>query len=212
MAKRTRGGHPPQQQPESTACHETPAAPAAPRDSSGRWLPGGPSPNPGGIPRQVYELRRLALDNARTALERAIEMIQDADPKTAAVGISTVLERGLGRPSAPSELPDDTTARAVDTTPAGLLTVAMTTLGRVLAHQQARLDAGHPLGAGEIETLSEAARTLSVLAKEERQLQKDGAAAALSDEALVAAVLSALPLERLRAALAERETAPGEAA
>jgi hypothetical protein len=188
--------------PENTA----PDAP--PRDTSGRWLAGGPSPNPGGIPKRALELRRLALEHAPEALARAIAMMSHYDAEVADIGITHVLNRALGRPSAPAELPEDEApSTPVDTTPNGLLTLSMAALGRVLANLHGRADAGHPLSQAEVETLASAARTLSVLAKEERELQKAGPGAALSDEALVDAVLKALPLEKLRAALAEKERA-----
>lgn len=178
----------------------------SPRDEAGRFPPG-VSGNPGGVPKQALELRKSALQHAPRALQRAVELMEDTDPKAAGIGIGFILERGLGRPGPPSELPDGTMAEVVDASPSALLSLSMKALGRVLAHLEARALAGHPLSNSEVETLSEAARTLSVLAKEERELAKDSAGAKLSDAELKAAVLGGLTPEELQAELERRRAA-----
>lgn len=176
------------------------------RDERGRVAKGGGSLNPGGVPRRSLELRQLALRSAERALQRAIEMVDDADPKVADLGIAHVLNRALGRVGAPSELPDDVQAEGTpDTTPAGLLSLAMTGLARVLAHLNKRAASGQPLSEAESKTLAEAAATLATLAREEREQAKAAPGSAMTQAELEAAVLAALPLERLRAAIAERE-------
>jgi hypothetical protein len=66
------------------------------------------------------------------------------------------------------------------------------------------LAAGSPVSEAEIASIREQAQTLSTLAREQRELAKSGPGADLTDEALVAKVLGAVPYEKLQAALDER--------
>lgn len=176
-----------------------------PRDAKGRVLPGGGSLNPGGVPRAALELRRLALTRAEDAMRRAFEMVEDPDPQVAEIGIRIVLGRALGKESAPAELPDDTPAVGnVDTSPAGLVQLSKQGLAVGLAHLNAKAAAG-TITSAETNTLVDLSRALSILAKEERELTKEGPGANLPDDALADAVLSKLPTEKIAAHLAARE-------
>jgi hypothetical protein len=178
------------------------------RGEGGRLLPGGGSLNPGGVPKQALELRRLALKHAPRALKKAIRMLSDSDPKVQDMGITHVLNRALGRPGAPSELPDDAPeSQAPEASPQALLSLSLKGLAHVLSVFETRRASGAPMSAEEMATLADTSRTLATLAREERELSKQGVGAGLADAELVAAVLSALPVERLREALREREAA-----
>lgn len=177
-----------------------------PRDARGRVLPGGGSLNPGGVPKAALELRRLALQSAERAMARAVEMVEDPEPEVAAIGIRIILGRALGRESAPAELPDDSApVGEVDTSPAGLLDLSKRGLAVGLAHLNAKAEAGQ-ITSAETNTLVDLARALAILAKEEREIGKEGAGANLPDDALAEAVLGKLPLERIAAHLEARRT------
>lgn len=77
----------------------------ADRDEKGRWLPGGPSPNPKGRPVVLAELRKLARQHTTMAMDRLVEIIQDDKQlgATRVAAISLLLDRGYGKPVQPIE-------------------------------------------------------------------------------------------------------------
>ncbi len=65
------------------------------------WIKGGPSPNPGGRPAIIGELRDLAREHTVEAVETLVSVIRDpAAPHAARVTAAReILDRGFGRPS-----------------------------------------------------------------------------------------------------------------
>lgn len=180
-------------------------APADPRrDEHGRILPGH-TLNPGGVPKEALRLRKVALESAGEALEIAAEMMRSDNPLAQNFGITHILNRALGRDGPASDLPDDETEipENLDTSPASLHAMATRGLARSLLHLEARAKS-RVLSPGEIELQAEAAKALSTLLKEERELEKAGASGKLSDADLRREVLKSVPLEELQAAITER--------
>jgi hypothetical protein len=62
------------------------------------WVKGGPSPNPGGRPRVVHEVRELARAHTARAIERLADMLDDEDGRVVVAAASTLLDRGWGKP------------------------------------------------------------------------------------------------------------------
>lgn len=197
MAKRANPGKTPENK-----------TPEVPRDEKGRILPGF-SGNPGGIPAKALEARRLALESMAKVMERAKEAIeQDDDREHLRWGADFIADRGLGRRGKGAELPDEVAPEIpTDTSPAAMLTLAKRGLARVLSHLERRAASGHPLSDSEVSILTEASRTLSTLANEEREQQKAGVAGSMTDAELREAVLAAMPTEAIEAALAARREA-----
>lgn len=73
----------------------------ADRDGSGRWQKGGASPNPGGRPREVGDMRELAKAHSAEAIETLAEIMRDKDAPPAArtAAATALLDRGFGRPA-----------------------------------------------------------------------------------------------------------------
>lgn len=175
------------------------------RAPNGRVVAGGGSLNPGGMPKRVAELRRIALDKAEAWLTRLDELTKCGDPMVEVMALKTAIPRALGRESSPDEMVDDTPLPPPgETTPAALLTRALHLLERSLARREAQLAAGTALSEGQLAALGEQAQTLATLAREERELAKSPPGADLSDEALIDQVLAAVPKEKLKAAIAAR--------
>lgn len=78
------------------------AAEISRRDSRGRWVRGGPSPNPGGRPKEVGHVRELARQHTGEAIATLVEILRHGTPDRARVAAAQVLlERGWGRPEQP---------------------------------------------------------------------------------------------------------------
>jgi|SRR6516164_535610 len=70
---------------------------------SGRWAPGR-SPNPGGRPKIVADVRDLARQHTRTALETLVEICRHGKTESARVAAAnSLLDRGWGKPPASLE-------------------------------------------------------------------------------------------------------------
>jgi hypothetical protein len=73
----------------------------ADRDEQGRWRRGGASPNAGGRPKVVGDLRELARVHTPEALAVLVEVMNDRDAPAAArvAAAGHVLDRGYGKPA-----------------------------------------------------------------------------------------------------------------
>jgi hypothetical protein len=188
--------------PQSTATEAK-----AVRDGQGRFVPGTPSPNPGGLPKAVAQARRDALAFVPGWLERLNE-ISDSDDEVAAVmAIKTGLARALGREAAPHEMPDDSPLPEGLGTPSTpeLLDLAKKLLGRSLRRIESKISAGEAVPDATLVALGDHLKTLKGIADEERELAKQGPAANIPDAELVAKVLAAVSLEQLEKALSARK-------
>jgi hypothetical protein len=188
---------------------EVPEHPVDPRrDALGR-IKAGNTINPGGIPALALELRKLALANAEDALRLAIEWMHSKDEDTAERGLRIVLERALGKDGRVKDLPVDAAALPeLDTSPAGLLGLSTRALARVLQHLERRAASGEALSPEETSQLTDAARMLGALAKEEREQQKTGPERNLPSDVLLQRLLPMLPDSVLRQEMARRDAAP----
>lgn len=183
---------------------KTVKAAAVVRDTKGRIVSG--SLNPGGVPKAALELRKLALGNAERALERARELMENENPVAANFGITHILNRSLGKDGSAADLPDDEVELPdeIPTSPAELHTLAM----RGLARSLLLLEKQRILSPAQIELQAEAAKALSTLLGEERELVKSGPGGNLSDEKLLEEILGSVPLDRLKSVLVKRLRAP----
>ncbi len=67
------------------------------RDATGAWKPGGPSPNPGGVPKMAREMRKYALAHCQDAIDRLVEWMHCDDGKYSIPACQAILDRGLGK-------------------------------------------------------------------------------------------------------------------
>ncbi|MDI6824722.1 MAG: hypothetical protein QME87_10275 [Bacillota bacterium] len=69
------------------------------RDRHGRWLKGS-TPNPGGRPKEIAEVRELARQHTEEAISVLVEIMLDPEAKHAArvAAANALLDRGWGRP------------------------------------------------------------------------------------------------------------------
>ena len=58
----------------------------------------GQSGNPGGRPKEVAEVRKLAQEHGRAAIERLVELMASENERTAVAACEAILNRGYGRP------------------------------------------------------------------------------------------------------------------
>src|SRR5579884_4019901 len=65
--------------------------------SSSAWKPG-QSGNPRGRPTVAAEIRDLARNHAREAIERLVALVQSDNPQVALRAAEALLDRGYGRP------------------------------------------------------------------------------------------------------------------
>jgi hypothetical protein len=80
------------------------------RDARGRWLPGTPPPapgfpkgqsgNPGGLPKTVAEIRKLALSHSPRALDVLVKTLDSDDEAHRMTAAMAVLDRAGVRPIA----------------------------------------------------------------------------------------------------------------
>jgi hypothetical protein len=71
------------------------------------------SPNPGGRPAVLREVRDLARQHTARAIERLAAMLDDEDGRVVVAAASVLLDRGWGKPEQ-AVVADVTVARAVD--------------------------------------------------------------------------------------------------
>lgn len=73
----------------------------ADRDASGKWVKGAASPNPGGRPREVADVRDLAKSYTAEAIETLAKIMQaeDSPPTARVAAASALLDRGYGKPA-----------------------------------------------------------------------------------------------------------------
>ncbi len=71
-----------------------------PRDPNGRWLPGGRSPNAGGLSQEKRELIDLARERSPAALDKIFAIMNDetVPPAVQLVAAGMILDRGYGKP------------------------------------------------------------------------------------------------------------------
>jgi hypothetical protein len=175
------------------------------RDDKGRITPGSGSLNPGGVSRRALEFRRWAQSRLDRAQERLDELLESGDPDDIKFAITEIAARAAGKHAPPSELPDDITPRpGGDASPQSLLNRTCAAYALVLGRFEAKAEVGAPMSESEIASMREMAQTLATLAREERELAKSGPGADLTDEALVAKVLEAVPREKLEMELDAR--------
>ncbi len=70
----------------------------------------GTSGNPGGKPKGE-DVRALARKNTKRAMERIVELIEDADPRVALMAAKEVLDRAYGKPKVAEDSDDDPNSR-----------------------------------------------------------------------------------------------------
>src|SRR4030088_2714237 len=79
----------------------TPEHEPARRGAGGKWLPG-KSPNPGGRPAVVADIRDLARQHSGTAVNTLVHIAENGKQESARVAAaSALLDRGWGRPTQP---------------------------------------------------------------------------------------------------------------
>ena len=77
------------------------------RGPQGQWLPGS-SPNPGGRPKIIEDIRDLAREHTETAINALVHIAQKGKQESARVAAaSALLDRGWGRPTQPIAGDDD---------------------------------------------------------------------------------------------------------
>ena len=78
------------------------------RDPNGRWLPGGRSPNAGGLSREKRELIDLARERSPAALDKIFAIMSDdaVPPAVQLVAAGMILDRGYGKPRQMTETGD----------------------------------------------------------------------------------------------------------
>src|SRR5207248_10062591 len=71
------------------------------RGPQGQWLPGS-SPNPGGRPKIIEDIRALAREHTATAINALVRIAESGKQESARVAAaSALLDRGWGRPTRP---------------------------------------------------------------------------------------------------------------
>jgi hypothetical protein len=68
------------------------------REANGRFRPGF-TPNPGGRPKIVEEIKSLARQHAPEAFRRVCELVGSEDERTALAAAQEILNRAYGRPT-----------------------------------------------------------------------------------------------------------------
>jgi hypothetical protein len=72
------------------------------RDPNGRWLPGGRSPNAGGLAREKRELIDLARERSPAALDKIFAIMNDetVPPTVQLAAAGMIIDRGYGKAKA----------------------------------------------------------------------------------------------------------------
>jgi len=78
------------------------------RDPNGRWLPGGRSPNAGGVSQEKRELIDLARERSPAALDKIFAIMNDetVPPAVQLAAAGMILDRGYGKPKMSIETGD----------------------------------------------------------------------------------------------------------
>lgn len=185
--------------PEKTPQH----APAGPeRDKSGKWLPGGPSPNPAGRSKTFRETRALFLDRLPRAIQRVDEWMESDDFEKQRAAVEVTFLRAIGKPAKPSELPPIEAPPSVrpEQADAGMmLSEVREMLAGGIATMRQQQQAGE-LGPEGLESLGRLGQAIGGLLKAEAEASRASKLSALSVDELLALV----PEETLRAALEKR--------
>lgn len=103
-----------------------------------------------------------------------------------------------------AELPEaapEAACGTLDAAPATLLASAQRNLARVIARQSALIESGQPMTEAQLSATGDMAKTLALLAKEERELSRFSSAGSMTDADLIRAALENLPAEALGLAL-----------
>jgi hypothetical protein len=68
---------------------------------AGKWEKGGPSPNPGGRPKEVGDVRELAKKYTAEAVQTLAKIMrsEDAPPAARTAAATALLDRAYGRPA-----------------------------------------------------------------------------------------------------------------
>jgi hypothetical protein len=68
---------------------------------AGKWEKGGPSPNPGGRPKKVGDVRELAKKYTEEAVQTLATIMrsEEAPPAARTAAAAALLDRGYGRPA-----------------------------------------------------------------------------------------------------------------
>lgn len=185
--------------PESTTAH----APEPERDRrTGKWKPGGASPNPGGLTREHRATRAAFLERVPRALELVDLWLESGDFEQQRAAVETTLLRGLGKPSKASEMPALEAPPEVrpEQADAGVMLLEVRDmLARGIATAKQQQQAGE-LGMEGLESLGRLGQAIGALLKAEAEASRASKLSALSVDELLALV----PEETLRAALEKR--------
>ena len=87
--------------PASAAARQNTSDHVGKRGDRGRWLPGS-SPNPGGRPKIIEDIRHLAREHTETAINALVHIAEKGKQESARVAAaSALLDRGWGKPTQP---------------------------------------------------------------------------------------------------------------
>jgi hypothetical protein len=90
--------------PRTTEAAEKPRGPKPKGKPRGRPFVPGQSGNPGGRPKDVLGIQRLALERCPEAIEKLTELMRSAQSERAqADAASKILDRGCGKPTQPAD-------------------------------------------------------------------------------------------------------------
>jgi hypothetical protein len=71
---------------------------------SGRPFKKGISGNPGGRPKEVAEVQKLARTHTKQAINRLVYWMKSDDPRASVAACQALLDRGWGKPTQPTEV------------------------------------------------------------------------------------------------------------
>lgn len=169
---------------------------------TGQWLPGGPSPNPGGLTKEHRAARAAFLERMPDALALVDKWLLSSDFREQRAAVEFIFLRGLGQPVKPSEMlpqepPPAVTPEQAD---AGVMLLEVRDmLARGLAAAKQQQQAGE-MGMDSLESLGRIGQAIGALLKAEAEASRASKLSALSVDELLALV----PEETLRAALEKR--------
>lgn len=73
-----------------------------PRGEHGKWVRGGPSPNPGGRPKSLKDMQELARKYTKRSIKRLAEIVSSkVDDRASTMAAKELLDRGWGKPAQP---------------------------------------------------------------------------------------------------------------
>jgi hypothetical protein len=111
----------------------------ADRDASGKWVKGAASPNPGGRPREVADVRDLAKSYTAEAIETLAKIMraEDSPPAAKTAAACALLDRAYGRPASAVDARIEVAHSVADT--AAQVLMALTQRARERQAEAARL-------------------------------------------------------------------------